>query len=140
MTRTRFIALVVGALSSCLALAWFVPREASYADRIMFLAALLIAIANAWLVATLSRLHRTRSATLALWLVLGGAGIAVALGTSEVWIPAVVHNDGSLIGMFAYAAQVGWIVTALIWGGLIALTLGWAGWFAIRLSSRPHID
>ena len=69
------------------------------------MAALLIAIANAWLVATLSRVHRTRSATLALWLVLGGAGIAVALGTSEVWIPAVVHNDGSLIGMFAYAAQ-----------------------------------
>lgn len=139
MARTRVMALTVGALASCLALAWFVPREASYADRLIMLAALLIAVANAWFVSTLSRVSRTGFATLALWLVLGGAVIAVALGGIEIWLPFVVHYDGSFIGIFDYAAQVGWIVTALLWSASITLALGWAGWFGIRFARRSHI-
>ena len=139
MTRTRVVALTVGVLASCLTLAWFVPREASYADRIALLAALLIAAVNAWLVSTLSRVHRTRFATLALWLVLGGAVIAVALGTSDAWMPVVVHQDGSLIGMLDYVAEVTWIATTLLWGGLITFALGWASWFGIIFARRSRI-
>lgn len=131
MPSVRIAAAVALGLTMVLFLLWFVPREAEYADRLLGLAALLIAGMNACAVLRLARI-REGLRGVALWLVLAAVSAAIAIGTIGDWAPFVVANDGSFVGIIAYVAIAGWILVALFWSGLVALAMGWGLWFASR--------
>ncbi|MBB4098434.1 hypothetical protein [Sphingomonas kyeonggiensis] len=135
MPPVRIAALVALGLAVFLALLWFVPRDAGYADQIC-LAALLVAAANAAMVARLGRSPRTGLQGSALWLVMVGVGAAIAFGSFADWVGLVVPDDGSLMGFVAVAGS---IATVLFWTGPSALAAGWLLWFASRRVKRVRL-
>lgn len=135
MPPVRIAALVASGLAALLALLWFVPRDADYADRIC-LAALLLAAANAAVVARLGRSLRAGLQGSALWLVMAGVGAAIAFGSFADWVGLVVPDDGSLMGFVAVAGS---IIEALFWTALSALAAGWLLWFASWCMARARL-
>ncbi|NIJ66862.1 hypothetical protein FHR20_003838 [Sphingomonas leidyi] len=117
---------------------WLVPREADYADRLTCLAALFVAAANSAMVAHLGRIRGAELSGSALWLVMIGVGIAIAIGSFEDWAGLVLPSDGSLTGALAAIAVARWIAVALFLAGLSALAAGWVLWFASRIAGRAR--
>ncbi|MBN8812588.1 MULTISPECIES: hypothetical protein [unclassified Sphingomonas] len=138
MPSVRIAALVALGLAVLLWVLWLVPREADYADRLTCLAALFVAAANSAMVAHLGRIRRAELSGSALWLVMIGVGIAIALGSFEDWAGLVLPSDGSLTGALAAIAVARWIAVALFLAGLSALAAGWVLWFASRLAGRAR--
>ncbi|MFS2112386.1 hypothetical protein ACCC88_22060 [Sphingomonas sp. Sphisp140] len=139
MPPVRIAALVALGLAALLALLWFVPRDdAGYADRMPYLAARLIAAANAAMVARLGRRPHAGLQGSALWLVMVGIGAAIAFGSFADWARLVVPDDGSLMGFVAFVAVAGRIVEALFSTALSALAAGWLLWFASWCMARAR--
>jgi hypothetical protein len=135
MPPVRIAALVALGLAVFLVPLWFVPRDAGYADRIC-LAALLVAAANAAVVARLGRSPRAGLQGSALWLVMVGVGAAIAFGSFADWVGLVVPDDGGLMGFVAVAGS---IIEALFWTALSALAAGWLLWFASWCMARARL-
>lgn len=138
MPWVRIAALVATGLAVLLSLLWFVPRETDYAERLICLAALLVAAANAAMVAHLGRIRRAGLSGWALRLVMIGVAMAIAFGSFEDWVRILVPDDGSFTGVLASVAVAGWIAVALFLAGPSALAAGWGLWFMARLAGRAR--